>query len=120
MWFALAKIAFTGVLAADLRAGAKIAIVGAGSVGQMFTRWAAASTLADIIVIDKNKVRLDLATLGGAKVVILGDHRLPLRRSGSLPTSSCEASASDSHTWEQPSWDGDHEISRLFFHLVSK
>ena len=72
VWFALAKIAFVGMTAANLRLGTKLAIVGAGPLGQMFTRWAAAFPLAEIIVIDRSQKRLDLARLGGATGIIAG------------------------------------------------
>jgi 2-desacetyl-2-hydroxyethyl bacteriochlorophyllide A dehydrogenase len=65
-WFALAKIAFAGILAANLQVGARVVVVGAGPVGQMVVRWAAISAVAEIVVIDRNEKRLALARRGGA------------------------------------------------------
>ncbi|HKR95027.1 MAG TPA: alcohol dehydrogenase catalytic domain-containing protein, partial [Candidatus Angelobacter sp.] len=41
VWFAMAKIAFAGLLAANLQTGARVAVIGAGPLGQMVVRWAA-------------------------------------------------------------------------------
>jgi 2-desacetyl-2-hydroxyethyl bacteriochlorophyllide A dehydrogenase len=67
VWFALAKIAFAGVLAASLQMGARMTVVGAGPLGQMVVRWAAISPAAEIVVIDRNEKRLALARRGGAR-----------------------------------------------------
>ena len=69
-WFALAKIAFIGALAADYRLGDSVLIIGAGPIGQMSTRWARASGAASIIVVDAMPERLALAQTGGATAVI--------------------------------------------------
>lgn len=65
-WFALAKIAFHGALAAGHAIGQKIAIIGAGPLGQMSVRWASAGGVDLIAVIDPVASRLDLARRGGA------------------------------------------------------
>ncbi|HZI58145.1 MAG TPA: zinc-binding alcohol dehydrogenase, partial [Verrucomicrobiae bacterium] len=70
VWFALAKIAFAGVLAASLQMGARVTVVGAGPLGQMVVRWAAISPAAEIVVIDRNEKRLALARRGGATATI--------------------------------------------------
>jgi threonine dehydrogenase-like Zn-dependent dehydrogenase len=70
LWYALAKITFMGVLAADYRIGDTLLIVGAGPIGQLSTRWAAASGLEYIVVADPISSRLEMALRGGATGVI--------------------------------------------------
>ena len=65
-WFALAKIAFMGARVAEYKIGDSVLIIGAGPIGQMSTRWAAASGAQTIIVVDPVGMRLDMATRGGA------------------------------------------------------
>jgi 2-desacetyl-2-hydroxyethyl bacteriochlorophyllide A dehydrogenase len=65
-WFGLAKIAAMGARVAKTSLGDSVIIVGAGPIGQMTTRWSAASGAKDIIVIDTIKSRLEKALLGGA------------------------------------------------------
>jgi len=65
-WFALGKITFHGVLAADYALGDSVLIVGAGPIGQMSIRWAQAAGAANIIVVDTAATRLPLARAGGA------------------------------------------------------
>jgi 2-desacetyl-2-hydroxyethyl bacteriochlorophyllide A dehydrogenase len=69
-WFAMAKIAFMGVKAAQYRLGDSVMIIGAGPIGQMAVRWANALGLQSITVIDPVKLRLEFARQGGAHVVI--------------------------------------------------
>lgn len=69
-WFALAKIAWHGARAADYRLGDSVLIIGAGPIGQMATRWAAAAGAASIIVVDAAPERLAIAREGGATAVI--------------------------------------------------
>ncbi|MDR3706841.1 MAG: zinc-binding alcohol dehydrogenase [Capsulimonadaceae bacterium] len=69
-WFALAKIAFMGVRVADYHVGDSVLIIGAGPIGQMSVRWAAAAGLEHIIVADPVASRLKLALAGGATAVI--------------------------------------------------
>ena len=66
VWYALAKIAFHGALAADLRLGDRVLIIGAGPIGQMAVRWAHAGGAQPIIVVDPVEGRLELARGGGA------------------------------------------------------
>jgi 2-desacetyl-2-hydroxyethyl bacteriochlorophyllide A dehydrogenase len=66
VWYALAKIAFHGVLAADLRLGDRVLVIGAGPIGQMATRWAHAGGAQPIVVVDPVEGRLELARAGGA------------------------------------------------------
>lgn len=70
VWFALAKIAFQGARAAGHQLGDRVLIVGAGPVGQMALRWARAAGAAKIIVIDLAQNRLEMASRGGATVVV--------------------------------------------------
>lgn len=77
-WFALAKIAFVGVYAANLNLGARVVVVGAGPIGQMATRWCAAAGASDIVVVDFVEGRLLLAQAGGATATVkggVGEHR---------------------------------------------
>jgi len=69
-WFALAKITFIGARAADYRLGDTALVIGAGPIGQMSIRWAAAAGLNPIIAIDTAKARMPLALTGGATHVI--------------------------------------------------
>lgn len=80
-WFALGKIASHGALAAEHRIGQSVAIVGAGPLGQMATRWAAASGVESLVVIDPVPSRLALAQAGGATDTInkpVGEAKQPL------------------------------------------
>jgi 2-desacetyl-2-hydroxyethyl bacteriochlorophyllide A dehydrogenase len=69
-WFALAKIAGVGAKTAEYYFGSKVAIIGAGPIGQMTTRWAAASLAQHVVVIDPVARRLEMASKGGATAVI--------------------------------------------------
>lgn len=69
VWFALAKIAFAGALAADLRLGRRVLVVGAGPVGQMATRWAVAAGCR-VVTVDPLVDRLSLALAGGATATV--------------------------------------------------
>ena len=72
VWFAMAKIAFAGLLAANIQLGARVAVIGAGPLGQMVVRWVANSAVSEIIAIDRNEKRLVLAGKGGATRTIAG------------------------------------------------
>ena len=65
-WFALAQIAFRGFWNTETRIGQSLVVVGAGPIGQMVIRWAAAAGLARISVIDPAGPRLPHAVRGGA------------------------------------------------------
>jgi 2-desacetyl-2-hydroxyethyl bacteriochlorophyllide A dehydrogenase len=69
-WCGLAKIAFRGAHAAGFAAGGRVVIVGAGPIGQMLVRWARASGMETIAVVDPAPLRLELARRGGATAVI--------------------------------------------------
>jgi len=70
VWFALAKIAFHGALAARYALGDSALIVGSGPIGQMSLRWARAAGCTPIIVVDPAVHRLPLAEAGGASAVV--------------------------------------------------
>lgn len=70
VWFALGKIASHGAITAEHRIGQSVGIVGAGPLGQMATRWAAASGVETLAVIDPIADRLALARAGGATATI--------------------------------------------------
>lgn len=70
VWFALAKIAAMGARTAEHRLGERIAVIGAGPIGQMALRWAAATGPRTLAVIDPVVLRLRLASQGGATAVI--------------------------------------------------
>ena len=70
VWFALAKIAAMGARAAEHRLGERVLVIGAGPIGQMALRWAAATGARTLTVIDPVAFRLKLALEGGATDVI--------------------------------------------------
>jgi 2-desacetyl-2-hydroxyethyl bacteriochlorophyllide A dehydrogenase len=65
-WFALAKIGAMGARAGLFGLGRGVLIIGAGPVGQMATRWAAAAGCLPVIVADPVAQRLEHARQGGA------------------------------------------------------
>jgi 2-desacetyl-2-hydroxyethyl bacteriochlorophyllide A dehydrogenase len=66
VWFALAKIAFHGAVAASYRLGDRVLIIGAGPIGQMSLRWARAAGALKVLVADPLKERAAIALTGGA------------------------------------------------------
>lgn len=72
LWFALAKIAFMGARAAELRIGDSVAVIGAGPVGQMALRWVRALGARHLVVIDSDQARLEHARNGGATATVAG------------------------------------------------
>lgn len=72
VWFALAKIAFSGLLVANLQIGAKVVVLGAGPLGQMVVRWVALSAASEIVVMDRNEKRLAMTRQGGVTGTIAG------------------------------------------------
>jgi 2-desacetyl-2-hydroxyethyl bacteriochlorophyllide A dehydrogenase len=69
-WFALAKIAAMGARAAAHRLGESVVVIGAGPVGQMAVRWAAATGPEHLLVVDTVEKRLEMAMHGGATLGI--------------------------------------------------
>ncbi|MGI9284783.1 MAG: zinc-binding dehydrogenase, partial [Pseudomonadales bacterium] len=65
-WAGLAKTAFRAAWAARFELGQQLLIIGAGPVGQMAIRWAAASGVETIAVVDLSEHRLTHAKQGGA------------------------------------------------------
>ncbi len=72
LWFALATVGFMGAKNAKFHLGDFIAVVGAGPVGQMAIRWAAAAGARHVAAIDPVAWRLELAKQGGASAVHAG------------------------------------------------
>ncbi|MDX2185775.1 MAG: zinc-binding alcohol dehydrogenase [Opitutaceae bacterium] len=70
IWFALAKIAFQGARAAQYFLGDSALVIGAGPVGQMSIRWAAAAGCKYVVAVDPLESRLAVAKAGGATTVI--------------------------------------------------
>ena len=71
VWFALAKIALVGARVADYKLGDRVAVVGAGPIGQMSVRWAVAAGCRSIVAIDTPASRLEHARRGGASATVL-------------------------------------------------
>lgn len=69
-WFGLAKITAIGARAADYRLGDNVLIIGAGPIGQMALRWAAATGPESLVVVDSIEKRLELALAGGASAIV--------------------------------------------------
>ena len=75
-WFALAKITYSAVRAADITLGQNILIIGGGPIGQMALRWMRNCGAKKIVLVDPLPLRQDIAKQGGAHKVIgkkLGD-----------------------------------------------
>jgi 2-desacetyl-2-hydroxyethyl bacteriochlorophyllide A dehydrogenase len=72
-WCGLAKTAFRAAWAGGFGAGVRVLIIGAGPVGQMLTRWAAALGCSDITVADISESRLAHALAGGAHDTLTGE-----------------------------------------------
>lgn len=71
-WCGLAKTAFRAAHAAPFTLGGAVLVIGAGPVGQMAIRWAAAAGMRTIAVVDPAERRLPLATAGGATHSLAG------------------------------------------------
>ena len=72
-WCGLAKTAFRAAHMAPFTLGGQALIIGAGPVGQMALRWAKASGMRSIVVVDTPPLRLALAGRGGATALIAGE-----------------------------------------------
>lgn len=77
-WCGLAKTAFRAAWAASFEKNRHILIIGAGPVGQMVIRWAAAAGVETLAVADIATSRLEHASRGGATKKIAGDIELGL------------------------------------------
>ncbi len=69
-WFALAKICYSGAMAAEYQLGSKVLIIGGGPIGQMTVRWARSAGAGKIVVVEPLAMRQEFAKQGGAHVVI--------------------------------------------------
>lgn len=69
-WAGLIKIAAAGARVAEYKLGDSVLVIGAGPIGQMTVRWAAAAGVGRLIVVDMVESRLALARRGGATDVI--------------------------------------------------
>jgi len=65
-WCGLAKTAFRAAWAGRFELGEHVLIIGAGPLGQMAVRWAAAAGVETIAVVDLSEGRLQYAVGGGA------------------------------------------------------
>jgi 2-desacetyl-2-hydroxyethyl bacteriochlorophyllide A dehydrogenase len=72
-WCGLAKTAFRAAWAAQFESCESVLIVGAGPVGQMAIRWAAAADVAELWVCDLSEFRLSHAQEAGATGILHGD-----------------------------------------------
>jgi 2-desacetyl-2-hydroxyethyl bacteriochlorophyllide A dehydrogenase len=72
-WCGLAKTAFRAAWAGRFSAKAHVLVIGAGPVGQMVVRWAAAKDCASITAVDVSSHRLAHASAGGASLCLQGD-----------------------------------------------
>lgn len=71
-WAGLAKTAFRAAWAAPFKPASHVLVIGAGPVGQMALRWAAAMGCATVTAVDVAKHRLGHAHAGGADSVLCG------------------------------------------------
>lgn len=69
-WFALAKIAYTGVAQGQVKLGSQVLIIGGGPIGQMALRWSRACGAHRCVLVDPLPLRQDMARQGGAHDVI--------------------------------------------------
>jgi 2-desacetyl-2-hydroxyethyl bacteriochlorophyllide A dehydrogenase len=66
VWFPLAHITHNGTRNVGFKLGDRVAVIGAGPIGQMTLRWAIACGAEQTLVMDSMKLRLDIAKKGGA------------------------------------------------------
>jgi threonine dehydrogenase-like Zn-dependent dehydrogenase len=83
IWHGLAHIALVGARAADHQLGDEVLVVGAGPIGQLSIRWACASGVESVVVVERSPLRASLASAGGAARVIR--KRLGELTDGDLP-----------------------------------
>ncbi len=65
LWFAFAKITAMGARVAQYRLGDRVAVIGAGLIGQFSARWAYAAGAEKVAVIDPALFRLDFLKSAG-------------------------------------------------------
>lgn len=73
VWFTLSMITYNGVRNCRVRLGDRVAVIGAGPIGQMTMRWALASGAEHAIMIDPAQKRCDIARQGGATAALACD-----------------------------------------------
>jgi 2-desacetyl-2-hydroxyethyl bacteriochlorophyllide A dehydrogenase len=66
IWFPLGHITHNGARNVGFKLGDRVAVIGAGPIGQMTLRWAIACGAEQTLVLDAMKTRLDIAKKGGA------------------------------------------------------
>lgn len=66
IWFALGRITHNGARSVGFQLGDRVAVIGAGPIGQMTLRWAVASGAEQTVMLDTMKARLAFAVTGGA------------------------------------------------------
>ena len=71
-WSKLATIAQTGVRRAELKMGARVAIIGSGPLGQLLTQYARVMGAKEILAIDMIAGRLEVARDHGATQIFVG------------------------------------------------
>jgi len=71
-WSKLATIAQTGVRRAELRMGARVAIIGAGPLGQLLTQYTRLMGASEVMLIDTIAERLEVGCAHGATEAFAG------------------------------------------------
>ena len=71
-WSKLATIAQTGVRRAELKMGARVAIIGSGPLGQLLTQYARVVGAKEVLAIDMIADRLEVARDHGATQIFVG------------------------------------------------
>jgi 2-desacetyl-2-hydroxyethyl bacteriochlorophyllide A dehydrogenase len=84
-WFGLAKIGLMGAQAARYELGDTVAVIGAGPIGQMSVRWAAAAGAMNVVAVDRVAGRLEVARKGGATATSTDIHDDGISASGDGP-----------------------------------
>jgi threonine dehydrogenase-like Zn-dependent dehydrogenase len=72
-WFALASIAQLAVVAAELRQGDAVVVVGAGVIGQLVAQLARLAGAGRVVVVARARPRLEAALRHGASEVVAAD-----------------------------------------------
>jgi 2-desacetyl-2-hydroxyethyl bacteriochlorophyllide A dehydrogenase len=72
VWFALSKVGCLATIAAGIKQGDSVLVVGGGPVGQMLTRWAVLSGSSNVGVMANDCLHLTAARAGGAGAVFQG------------------------------------------------
>lgn len=70
LWFAFAKITAMGARVARYQLGDRVAVIGAGLIGQFSARWAYAAGASKVVVIDPVAARLDYLKKAGSFITL--------------------------------------------------